>query len=720
MRGRKRGGMRVAGGMGPMVAWMMVVVALATAMPGGGAAAGDAVSRDLQPVVLTGAQLPGLSVVPNYVERPPAPFEPEQQDGYYVPVEVVTGQPAGADVDRIVAYRFDAASKGFVPIPVQVDERFARYLTNYRSGFGDYSQADWELTYTWDIEGQKKEDAGAFCTYSEANLAPFDPLFAPTVCSGIDEAPARACHDGGAPPRSALCDPADATTPDPVPGLDHDDEVVFMFADAGRDRAATGQSPGDATDIVELEVRDPLSPLARRYVYIGLATGAVPSFTPYVSYERGADADDFVQAVRGGYGGAGAAPQCFSNDGVDPEVDGPTGLIGDWTDPADDCDHARARDDAWVTTDTYRFHYAGRWKMDALHVSDGAGGYADDLIDRWKGRAFQLREDVGLGASIAYEDETYWSKSSMTMGERVGPVRVLRETVGADSGTPTTRLDSFYAHHFTMLFHLRVHPIPPDGINAFWDHKAGSVDTFYSAVVPDGVPIDGVNDEALFCRAGDDPLPNPVAATNCPGDNAVFLVDLPDPTVQVPVTNLAWDQVTGDAGTMVSTITALQTQGGVLTPYYRDDARFDDGTGHDPSPSLQKNGCDPDVDTCQGSFGAHGAHFFFTQDTDNLMTPVPVTEFVVETAQYLLPGRTPNLGAEVALLHRTPIVAAPAPPATDGLPAIAPLPGFLDADGDGWLTILERLLGSDGFDASDTPLGLPGPGRVVDRLLRFV
>ncbi|HUR67744.1 MAG TPA: hypothetical protein VM370_00735 [Candidatus Thermoplasmatota archaeon] len=551
---------------------LVLALALLVALPLAPAAA-PTVSRDDQPVVILGAQLPMFAVVANYVERPPALFAEEEQDGVYLPLPAVVGQPAGAPVDALRGRAWDGAT--FHEIPFQVDERFVRYLTNYASGFGIYSQADMELGYAFDIEGVRKTGE-------------------------VPGQPDVAAFDGA------------VTTPDPVPGLDSDDEVVFLWGDAGP------RAPSVPAGATELAILDPLSQ-ETRYVYVDIVQGDQPR--PYVTagveYARDADADLYIQSNHGDYGGAPGGT-CHEGDGVDAPL-GPA-VAG--------CSHRRPKDSATVTTPRYQFHYAGRWKMDGIRVAEG-DSFSDSLVDRWKGRAFQQRE--GNAADIGgFEDENDWTKSSVTLGEKVGPVRALRETWGADSGTSVTRLDVFYPAGFDQVYHMRVHPIPPDGVYAFWDHSAGMVDTYYTSVRSDGVPIDGVGDEIYGTNSEwqEDAL-----------GETLFLIDAPDPTLSGAVANEAWDEATGAHGTILTYIHALRSQSGVLTPYYRDDATFFDGTGTEP-----------------GSYGAHGIHFFFTGDTDNLFLPVPTDEFVAEVHQAILPGRAPNVGAAFRATEAAPFL----------------------------------------------------------------
>ena len=81
------------------------------------------------------------------------------------------------------------------------------------------------------------------------------------------------------------------------------------------------------------------------------------------------------------------------------------------------------------------------------------------------------------------------------MGELVGPVRAIRATWGADSGTNVVRMETFYADQVRQKTWLRVHVIPPlDGIYAQWDFRAGRMTRYYNPNEPNGVAVDGRND----------------------------------------------------------------------------------------------------------------------------------------------------------------------------------------------------------------------------------
>src|SRR5207244_12573143 len=115
--------------------------------------------------------------------------------------------------------------------------------------------------------------------------------------------------------------------------------------------------------------------------------------------------------------------------------------------------------------------------------------YAPDLIDRWKGRAFQQNPDSTISL-VGFEDEQVnWEANSALLGERMGAVRAIREIWGADSGTNVTNTESFYRDEITYHYHVRVHPIPPDALYTSWDYNPAAVAKYYDILKPDGVDI---------------------------------------------------------------------------------------------------------------------------------------------------------------------------------------------------------------------------------------
>jgi hypothetical protein len=173
---------------------------------------------------------------------------------------------------------------------------------------------------------------------------------------------------------------------------------------------------------------------------------------------------------------------------------------------------------------------------------------------------------------------------------------------------------------------LRVHVIPPaDGIYAQWDFNAGKVTRFYNPRNPNGVRVDGQNDENVgnfddpcnpywdsmpgrsqldqgyrdmyrqlqFCTPPCDPA---FGSGQCLPLNKYHLsMDVTDPTFNNLNATLDWSEVSGNHGTIVDRyqldkVTDLSPGGAAqavfAVPYYRDDSCFDDGTGTDPGPRL--------------------------------------------------------------------------------------------------------------------------------------
>ena len=177
--------------------------------------------HDTEAVVLTGADLAGWSVPANQTAKLPLlelpsrssaspTTRPATRHNDYAKPEVDTqdarrpGGNAGGPAARLPLGR---ATRRFVQIPFQVDEMFTRYLDNSASGFAFYSGEDQHTTYAYDREGFR---------FYESD--PDNPCVARR--------------------RTAVAD-----TPDPVQGLDTNDELVFMADDAGPQAPRTAPLP---------------------------------------------------------------------------------------------------------------------------------------------------------------------------------------------------------------------------------------------------------------------------------------------------------------------------------------------------------------------------------------------------------------------------------------------------------------------------------------------
>jgi len=568
--------------------------------------------------------------------------------------------PATVPVDEIAAWRWDGAR--FVEIPVQVDEKYPFFLANSGSTFSIYSGTDNELTYAWDTENWDARD---------------NP-----------DNPCLATYPAG--------------KPDPVPGLDLDDEVVFMASDAGA-MAPFGKVPPGAVQMQMVRLADALDPAAERVVYLTRQPGgsSFRGHQHYVSYQRKPDADQWID--RGFFTDSDPEKLGTSNTSYGPNRKGVVCPDGTPATKRESTDRF-PRDGLLVTTDTYRWESTGRWMVRDIRIKAPGTDKPDwmqlkdsrpDLIDRWKGRAFQQSPDSTLSI-VGFEDEQVnWEANATLLGERCGPVRCIRETWGADSGTNVTKTETFYRDAVSYRYRVRVHPIPPDGLYTNWDYNRGAMvpteaeraagvrgGRYYTLLRPQGVPIDGVNDDigqidavpplAGQCVTLDGPRPAD-ANGRCP-----LFFDVADPTFNLPLAFSSWEQISGkgDSGSLVYTFQLLgptSLVNPVVVPYYRDDACFDDGTGDDPvarpwpgEPSTDSRVVDSyrdrdgngkvDCHERQGAYGAHGLHFLVMHDSDNAFTPLTTTEVDGQQWQIMVPTAQPtNVGDAYANVIRVPL-----------------------------------------------------------------
>jgi len=288
------------------------------------------------------------------------------------------------------------------------------------------------------------------------------------------------------------------TGPDPNGKFDADDELVFMARDAGVEAPVGTRPTGTVAGTgVRVTVTDPLNPGSEGYAYLfkklagsGLAQGAK---IKYVTYSWRI------------LGGAYKAHYKLTN-GPNPE-------------------------NTLFTGATYRHHFSDRWASDRLEViAPGASGV--DILDRHKA----LFSPGFCGRSEdTFDTPIQGSVEGAFVTSKVGPVRVIRSYLGANSGPSTQRTHIFYDRREDIVTNLRVHSIP--SIMDFFDYSAAATGmTYRNSLNPAGVTIDG--------------NPDTVAAGT--------------PT---------WEQVTGPQGT-INQVGTVQTTGftPTTTNYYLDDS----------------------------------------------------------------------------------------------------------------------------------------------------
>ena len=668
----------------PILSLAAALIAAVALAPG---ARAQTAQRGAEPVIVKGSKLVGWSGPSAAIvcDLFPAGGLTGERDAHAG--TLVTPPATGIPVDEIAAYRWDGTQ--FVEIPVQVDEMYPYCLANPNSDFGVYSGVDMELSYAWDVESWKMTGG---------------------VCS-----------------KEYL--PGDGPVPDPVAALDDDDEVVFMASDAGAQAPVGATQPAGATDSQAILIVDPLDPLTLRYVYLFRKPGgsSFDASNGYVSYVRDANADEYID--RNSFPSGDPEQLGSSNTGYGPNLDGTVCVPLPAHDSASD--DRFPRDGVTVRTGTYRWHASGRWMIRSLQVAApgqpivrvsepgfASRVYGVDLIDRWKGRAFQQSPDSTISL-VGFEDEQVnWEANSSLLGERVGPVRALRETWGADSGTNVTKVELFYRDAVAYRYHVRVHPIPADGLYTSWDYNAGVAVKYYNTVNtildPDGADIDGINDDQ--------------GNVDAIGTLPAFF-DFPDPTFSPPTALLQWEEVSA-AGSNGSLVYVAELKGATtllspaVVPYYRDDKCLDDGTGDDPvqrpwpgeaSTDLRvRNGycqaayghpCNllpPEsyttltCDQRQGAWGSHGIHYLVTGDTDNVASPGTLTEIDAQQWQFVVPTAAPaNVGAGYGNVVLVPLQTAVIP--TGLVPNVPPVATTQSAT-----------------TSEDTPVGITLDGTDVD------
>jgi cysteine-rich repeat protein len=678
----------------PHLATATVLAAIVALAPA--AFAQPTAQRGVEPVVVKGVKVsgwsgPAASIVCNPYPSGGVTGTRDAHGGMFV-----TPPATGIPVSEIAAYRWDGAQ--YIEIPVQVDQMYPYCLSNPNSSFGVYSGTDMELSYAWDVEAWKMTEGTCSKQYAAG----------------------------------------DGPIPDPVATLDDDDEIVFMASDAGSQAPVGATPPAGATDTRVVVITDPLDPATLRYVYLfrKLTGSSFNVLNGYVQYARDANADEYID--RFSFASGSTEQLGSSNTGYGPNLDGTVCVPPPAHDSA--ADDRFPRDGVTVSTGSYKWRASGRWMVRGMQVaapgqpvvlvSDPGFAtrvYGLDLIDRWKGRAFQQSPDSTISL-VGFEDEQVnWEANSSLLGERMGPVRAIRETWGADSGTNVTKTEAFYRDAITYHYHVRVHPIPPDGLYTSWDYNAGVAVKYYNAVNtlldPDGADIDGINDDQG----------NVDGVSNFP---AFF--DAPDPTFSPPSSLLQWEQVSG-SGSNGSLVYIVELKGATtlenpaVVPYYRDDKCLDDGTGDNPVPrpwpgeastdlrvrdgycqNFYGQACDAlhpyaliPCDQKQGAWASHGIHYFVTNDTDNAASPGTLTEIDAQQWQFAVPTAAPaKIGEPYGNVVVTPLQTAVV--ATGAGPNVPPVAANQSATTPEGVAVVVPLSGND-VDTCELTFAIASP-----------
>ena len=688
-------------------------------------------ARRSEPVVITGAQVPGWSRAAATGVLPPRPFGISSQFGgdnaRSAHNGILTLPPdarTGVDTDQVAAYRWEGSS--WTEVPVQVDQRYTYFLANGHSSFSFYSGTSREVTYAWNPtahtvgEESWKKVFGGITGISDPTFTDPNPCVAryqlPGVPGQVELAQAKA-NGVVSPPTFPGVPADDYTQPMPSPAdtrdgqgvlhthLTDDDEIAMMAADAGL-MAPQGTPPPPGTSNGQtVTIADPTAPADGSapvsYLYLFLQPGGSTynSTNGYVQMTRDSGADAPAHDQPGAdtwidrytFDPASTEKLGTSNTGYGPNIGGSvcrTSALNDANPhittadglPRKATDRA-PRDGMTITTPTYRVYASGRWMVRQYSITapGTTEAYGPNLISRWKGRAFQSSPDSSVSV-VGFEDEQVnWEMNSALLGWKAGPVRAIREVWGADSGTNVTKTEIYYRDADIFHYHVRVHPIPSDGLYTSWDYRLGVVDQYYNLKVPGGVPIDGTN-------ANNVGEVNSVPVT---GQPAFFNTCVA--TIQVCSALLNPEEVAGKFGGMVYIAEIVgptsATQPAVV-PYYRDDACFDDGTGDglpprpwpgnastddvvkqgyvtywhkhglpttgDYSqlkcqPAKRNDGVTPDWQTTPfaGAIAEMGLHYLFTSSTDDTIDEIDAQQWRFAVPMTVPSNQTQPYGQDV-------------------------------------------------------------------------
>ncbi len=293
----------------------------------------------------------------------------------------------------------------------------------------------------------------------ERRLIDINEAYDPDINSG---GPGYTCSGNsqcfGQPPNGVeyvnYTDPNTWVGPDSDATLDANDEIALMAKDTGARRVGLAEPSGVTGQGVEVKVTDPLDS-GEGYVYLFRHDGSLdPSAgQQYVDYDFNLTSGNYKTTYKRN-GGSGASTG-------NPETSA-------------------------VTTPSYKRGFTDRWNDNELRITRG-GATGTDILDRHDDQferldltcvRTQLTFRVGEGAFIA---------------NKSGPVRAIRDFIGANSGPQVQRQHVFYEGKEDINTHLRVHAIP--GVIDFFDYTPAAMGMQNSNIFnPTPVTVDGTPD----------------------------------------------------------------------------------------------------------------------------------------------------------------------------------------------------------------------------------
>ncbi|MEX0620455.1 MAG: hypothetical protein WD181_02645 [Solirubrobacterales bacterium] len=302
---------------------------------------------------------------------------------------------------------------------------------------------------------------------------------------------------------------------DPKPWLDVNDELALMAQDAGS-RVRPGKASAPAGTVSNMAsvvtVTDPLNG-DRGYIYLFLAKRRFDQSAgrSYVDYDFNPLYLSPEQDLRDGYRYANSP---------NPE-------------------------DTSVSTAFYATHSTDRWMDDEIRLKTG-GSTGVDILDREVAQATRTscgRSELTFSGSWTEDDRGSDTDEGTFVAVKSGPIRAIRDYMGANSGPYTQRQHIFYERREDMTTFLRVHPMLD--LYTWTDYSPAAAGmTYRNQENPAGVQVDGAPD----------------------------VLAQPD-TSDFDSGNVFWEQLVGPQGS-VSTMASVETT--IPSPsfgsYYLDDA----------------------------------------------------------------------------------------------------------------------------------------------------
>jgi len=243
-------------------------------------------------------------------------------------------------------------------------------------------------------------------------------------------------------------DPGTFTGADSDPGLDGNDEIVFMAKDAGAKPPVFSEPAGVvAYSGVQVVLIDPLNS-SKGYVYLFQQEGSLEAGAgqQYVQYAFDLLSGDYLTTYAIAHG-------------PNPE-------------------------NSAITTAYYEEHFSDRWICDGLRIFAGTATGVDIL---------DSHTNINLPFVCARHEGTFSQGEGAFVINKSGPVRAIRAYLGANSGILTQRDHLFYEQREDIVTCLRVHEFP--GLMDLRDYSAEAIGmTYFNNLNLQGYVIDGVDD----------------------------------------------------------------------------------------------------------------------------------------------------------------------------------------------------------------------------------